>query len=96
MKQWVTYLVVVICKCLPIIVTDHLPLVIEMVVLHIESLQSWLFINSTKALIPGDLWSFICIEVHPDKVQFINVNMNMKQIVGRFVERGEFLILGRF
>ena len=96
MQSWVTYVVIIICKCFPIVVEGHLLLVIEMVVLHIESLQSWLFINSTKALISGDLWSSICIEVHPDKVHFIDVNMNMKQIVGRFIERGEFLILGRF
>jgi hypothetical protein len=90
------YLVVVINQGLPVKGAIHFPAMIINVVVHNEFLQSFLCIDAGALLLPRDAWFGCCLEIHPDKAAFINVQMNWKETVLFLFEIFIILEAGRF
>lgn len=57
--------ILIVRQCLPIIVTAHLPGVIEVIVIKVELLVSDLLVNTFKVIGPRYLRLLATIEVHP-------------------------------
>jgi len=68
--------VVVVGKDLPVVVTLHLPGMVELVVGEVELLVSFLLVDTIEVVFPGDLRLGAAVEVDPDEVVDIDMDMN--------------------
>lgn len=87
-----TYLVVVVCEHLPVVVPGHFPLMIEMVLVHVKLQQPWLKVDCSKVLFPRNRGCIVCVKVYPDEAQVIDMHMHAVQPIVFLVERRNFLI----
>lgn len=89
-----TYLVIIVCQSLPVVIANQTPLMIKVVLAHVELGQPWLKIHILEVILP---WTgfLISIEIHPNKPKMIDMNMNLEETVGGFVKVGQVLVLRR-
>lgn len=82
----IIYLVVIIGQSLPIKLAYHAPLVVKMVIAHMELLQPLLLVNTRKLLLPYFAWSRPRVEINPDEAHLVYMCVDRKQRIRRFVE----------
>lgn len=93
MTRWtMVAFVVVVRQDLPVIVTCHLPRVIELVIVEVELLTSLLPVDSFEIVVPGDLWLCFAVKIDPDQTMVINMDMDRKETVLCFVKSDELVV----
>jgi hypothetical protein len=75
------YLIIVISKDFPVEVAYNMPLVVKVVVVHVEVFQPRLDIERSETFLPCQIRFLPRIEVHPNVAQLIDVNIDTKQTI---------------
>lgn len=70
-----THFVVIICQSLPVVVPNHLPLMVEVIGLHVEWLKTWLSVNASKVVVPSDSGGSTGVHIDPDESELIDMHM---------------------
>lgn len=73
-----SYFVIVVGQRFPVVVSIHLPLMVEIVLVHLERLQAGLLVHACKIFFPTDLRHRLGIKVDPYEAQLVNVNMHFE------------------
>lgn len=81
-----SYLVVVIRQCLPVVVSNHFPLMIKLVLVRVEPLQTRLLVDSLEIIIPLNLRLGARIHVHPHEAPLVDVDVDAEQSILLLVE----------
>ncbi|KAI6765722.1 hypothetical protein HG530_006792 [Fusarium avenaceum] len=84
----VVALVVVVGEDLPVVVTLHLPDVVEVVVVKVVVREALVGIEIVKVILPGDLRDLGTVHVDPDEATGINLDVNGKKTVLGLVKAG--------
>lgn len=88
----VVTLVVVVGQNLPIVVSVHLPSVVEDVVIEVEVLILLLGISAGEVVFPRYLWCVFGVKVDPNEAVVVNVLVNTEQPVLGLVETLKLLV----
>jgi hypothetical protein len=83
---YLPHLIVIIGQGLPIVISDHFPLVIEPVFGHVELPQPFLIIDPGEAFLPRDHGTLLRIEIDPNEPELINVYMNLEKPIRGLVK----------
>ncbi len=65
---------------------------IEDVVVEVEVLESFLFVDAAEVGVPRDLWRGFAVEVDPDEAVDVDVYVDGEETVLGFVEAFEFVV----
>ena len=84
--------VVIVSQNLPIVVSIHLPDMVELIFIKFELLESFLRVDTGKIVFPSYLWLLLAIQIDPDETIDIDVKVNWKKAIEVFVESLQALV----
>jgi hypothetical protein len=84
--MYLPHFIVIVSQGLPIVVSDHFPLMIKPVVGHVKPPQPFLIINPSEAFLPRDRGVLLRIEIDPNEPKLINVHMNLEKPIRALVK----------
>lgn len=73
--------IVVVCKCLPVVVSLHAPGMIESILCKVKLLEAFLCINSKEVVVPRSSGFSGGVQIDPYESKVINMDMNWKEAV---------------
>lgn len=75
------YLIIVISKHFPVEVANDVPLVVKVVVVHVEIPQPGLHIERSKVILPCRIRFRLRIEVHPDITKAVDMCTDAEETI---------------